>query len=122
MADGFARAPGVDPDLQSVRAHRAGVPAGAQRMNCARAAHGRCWGAYSGNCAGSARPFKDQLAAPSSATQSAAYRIFKPPFSLSATVSPSREAVDYEASGDDSRLAMTIRPLNRSELPGFEAR
>jgi len=50
------------------------------------------------------------------------YRIIKPPFSLSATVSPPRVAVKRAVSGDDTPRAMTIRPLNRSELRGFETR
>jgi len=51
-----------------------------------------------------------------------AYRSLKPPFSRSATVSPSREAVNHAVCGKDSPLSMTIRPLNRPEFPDSDGR
>jgi len=50
-----------------------------------------------------------------------AYRKFKPHFPLSATVSPPRVAVKRAVSGEDSPLSMRINPLNRAELPPFDA-
>ena len=49
------------------------------------------------------------------------YRKFKPPFSPCTTVSPGRQAVNRANFGENSLLAMTIRPLNRPELPYFDA-
>lgn len=43
-----------------------------------------------------------------------AYRNFKLPFSRSATVSPSREAVNHAACVEDSPLSMRIRPLSEA--------
>jgi len=67
-------------------------------------------------------PSARQPASKVSGTLATAYRNFKPPFSRSATVSPSREAINHAVSGEDSPLSMTIRPMNRPELPDLDAR
>ncbi len=53
--------------------------------------------------------------------QAVVYRKFKPPISLSATISPARRAVNRTVFGENFTLSTTIRTLHRPESPHTDA-